>query len=63
MKYRDEWDLSTIPDDRLKSEWASRSARKRKSYTGGLLWAKHNPDCRNCRCQRCTNERSHSTAL
>jgi hypothetical protein len=29
------FDMSTVPDQVLRSEWARRNARKRKNYTGG----------------------------
>ena len=29
MRYRDTWDLTSIPEDKLKSEWARRNALKR----------------------------------
>lgn len=29
MKYRDTWDLASIPEDKLKSEWARRNALKK----------------------------------
>lgn len=56
-EYSPAWDLSTIPDDALRSEWASRNARKRKTYTGGIYWAKHNPDWPGCRCVDCIRRR------
>ena len=45
--------LSTIPDDVLFSEWQRRKARKRTSYSGGAVWAKHNPNTARCRCAAC----------
>lgn len=35
MKYSPKWDLSTIPDDKLKSERARRNSAKRLKPTGG----------------------------
>lgn len=35
MNYRATWDLSTIPDSALKSEWARRSVAKRTTHAGG----------------------------
>ena len=55
--YSDTFDMSSVPDDVLRSEWARRNARKRSSYTGGVVWAKHNPDFNGCRCQRCIDKR------
>jgi len=57
------FDMSTIPDDILASEWARRQARKRKSYTGGATWAKHNPDTARCRCAECNEDRTKRKAL
>jgi hypothetical protein len=54
-------DPATIPDVVIASEHGKRNARKRKSYTGGLLWAKHNPDVSYCRCKRCTARRAKSS--
>jgi hypothetical protein len=48
MNYSDKWDLSTIPHDRFKSEWARRNATKPRANRCG-----HNPeqpeDCALCR--------------
>ena len=35
MKFRPEWDLATITDDALKSEWARRNQAKRVTRSGG----------------------------
>ena len=55
-------DPATIPDEVIVSENARRNARKRKSYTGGVEWAKHNPNVSNCRCRRCNKRRAKETA-
>lgn len=34
-KYTNCWDMSSIPDDVLKSEWARRNSAKRKKRAGG----------------------------
>jgi hypothetical protein len=60
LSWSAEWDLSSVPDDVLQSEMSRRNARKRKSYTGGVLWAKHNPDTKRCRCARCTKKRERA---
>ena len=57
-RWTDQIDPATIPDSVITSENAKRNARKRKSYTGGVVWAKHNPDVNNCRCQRCNTNRT-----
>lgn len=57
-EYSDTFDMSTIPDDVLRSEWARRNARKRASYTGGVVWAKHNPAVAYCRCAQCIAKRA-----
>jgi len=55
--WTESFDMASIPDDVLKSEWARRNARKRASYTGGQLWKKHNPDTPRCRCAACSARR------
>jgi hypothetical protein len=50
--------MSSIPDGALKSEWARRSAAKRKSRSGGKIWGSHNPATPRCRCARCIRARS-----
>jgi hypothetical protein len=57
-KWTNDLDMTTIPDEVLKSEWASRCARKRKSYTGGIIWAKHNAKHPGCRCAKCIAKRA-----
>ena len=60
MKLRpwtDQIDPATIPDAVIASENAKRNARKRRSYTGGAVWAAHNPNVSNCRCKRCNARR------
>jgi hypothetical protein len=42
-----------VPDNILRNEWARRNARKRKTYTGGVYWNKHNPTTNKCRCVKC----------
>lgn len=54
--------LASIPDELLLSEAQRRRARKRASYTGGAVWAQHNPDANNCRCQRCITKRAKAKA-
>jgi len=60
--YNENWDLGTIPEDALKSEWARRNAKKRKSYTGGIYWAKHKPKWPGCRCHKCMDRRAKENA-
>jgi hypothetical protein len=45
-RYRDSWDLTTIPDEKLKSEWARRNGAK----TRGLTPCPHefDPKCPKC---------------
>ena len=50
-------DPATIPDEVIVRERARRNALKRKTYTGGVVWARHNPDVPGCRCQRCIHRR------
>jgi hypothetical protein len=57
-KWDDRIDPATIPDEVIVSENARRNARKRQSYTGGGVWAKHNPDVANCRCKACNTRRA-----
>lgn len=56
--WTDKIDPATIPDAVIASEHGKRNARKRKSYTGGAVWAKHNPEVANCRCARCNARRA-----
>lgn len=65
MKLRpwtDRIDPATIPDQVIVSEHARRNARKRHSYTGGIVWAKHNPNVKNCRCANCIARRAREAA-
>jgi hypothetical protein len=58
IPWHDQIDPATIPDEVIVSENARRNARKRKSYTGGAVWAKHNSTVKNCRCKRCAARRA-----
>lgn len=49
--------LASIPDDVLLSEAQRRRAHKRRTYTGGVYWRKHNPAVANCRCLKCMKRR------
>jgi hypothetical protein len=52
-------DPATIPDAVILRERARRNGLKpRKGYTGGLYWAKHNPDVAGCRCRECMARRA-----
>jgi hypothetical protein len=55
-------DPATIPDHVLASERGRRNAIKRKSYSGGLVWANHNPHLNNCRCIHCNARRARSSS-
>lgn len=55
-------DPATIPDEVLLRERARRNASKRRSYTGGVVWAKHNPNAPGCRCQKCIDRRAKEAA-
>lgn len=57
-KWTDNVDPATIPDAVIASEHGKRNARKRQSYTGGAVWAKHNSKAKNCRCNRCNARRA-----
>lgn len=46
MKWRPDWDLSTIPDALLKSEYKRRLSLSRRSFRGGR---KPSCDCGECR--------------
>jgi hypothetical protein len=50
-------DMSTIPDQILYAEVGRRRGAQRKSYTGGVIWKKHNAQVNNCRCERCMKKR------
>jgi hypothetical protein len=47
-----------LTDAEVKALWAARNGSLRKSYTGGVVWKKHNPNTSRCRCARCTKRRS-----
>jgi hypothetical protein len=53
--------LDTIPKDLLLSYLQAQRARKRKTYTGGVFWKKHNPAVANCRCAKCMNRRAKTS--
>jgi hypothetical protein len=50
-------DPATIPDEVIKTERGRRNAAKRKTYSGGVYWAEHNPDVPGCRCVACIRRR------
>lgn len=56
--WSDKIDPASIPDDVITSENGRRNARKRRSYSGGVAWAEHNPNVKNCRCKRCGARRA-----
>lgn len=53
--------MGTVPDPVLRSEWARRNGRKRKTYTGGVVWGKHNKKHAGCRCAACIDKRKKET--
>ena len=55
--WTESFDMSSIPEAVLKSEWARRSVAKRHSYTGGVFWKKHNAETPRCRCRECMEAR------
>jgi hypothetical protein len=57
------FDMSSIPDDVFQSERSRRIAKLRHSYTGGIYWAKHNPDTNKCRCVKCMARREQERAM
>jgi hypothetical protein len=57
-----DFDISSVPDDVLFSEAGRRNALKRKSYTGGVVWARHNPAVAGCRCAKCIRRRARAAA-
>jgi hypothetical protein len=60
--WNDNIDPSTIPDEVLKRERAKRNAAKRTTYSGGVIWAEHNPVTPRCRCQQCMDRREAERA-
>ena len=56
------FDMSSIPDKIFMSERARRNARKRRSYTGGVVWGEHNPETTRCRCMTCIAARAERHA-
>jgi hypothetical protein len=57
-QWTEDFDMTSIPDTALRSEWGRRNGLKRQSYTGGIYWKKHNPNTSRCRCQRCMAKRA-----
>lgn len=57
MQWQPEIDPATIPDEVLLRERARRNAHKRKTYSGGVVWRKHNPNTNRCRCVECSKKR------
>lgn len=49
MKWRPEWDLSTIPDSLLKSEWKRRLSLSRRTFSGGRKPSCDCGQCKTCR--------------
>lgn len=49
MKWRESWDLASIPDDLLKAEWARRNSLRRKVKRGGKAPSCGCGECRKCR--------------
>lgn len=49
MEYNAKWDLSTIPDSILRSEWGRRNAGKRKTKKGGYIASCTCGKCRTCK--------------
>jgi len=60
--WTDTIDPASIPYEVLASELARRNAARRKTYTGGVYWAKHNPETPRCRCKRCMDKRAAAEA-
>jgi hypothetical protein len=54
----EEWTEITaqMPDDVLRSAWASRNSRRRQNCVGGKVWGKHSETNR-CRCKACNAKR------
>lgn len=61
-KWTEAFDMSSIPDDVFRSEHSRRAAKKRRTYTGGVLWSRHNPAVAACRCADCTQTRAITRA-
>ena len=59
--WADNIDPTTIPDEVLLRERARRNGAKRKSYTGGVVWASHNADVPGCRCAACIERREKAS--
>ena len=54
--------LAEATDEELFAEVQRRRAGKRKTYSGGVVWAKHNPDYVGCRCAKCIKARAKRDA-
>jgi hypothetical protein len=62
-RWTDDIDPATIPDEVLMTESGRRNALKRKSYTVGIPWAKHNSKVPGCRCKKCCSKREKKAGV
>jgi hypothetical protein len=53
--------LERVPYEAILSLRGRKNVAKRTSYTGGVYWAKHNPDTKRCRCRKCMKKRERAT--
>jgi hypothetical protein len=60
MKFKETWDLSTIPEPIFKSEWARRNSTKRKSI--GREGGRPRSDEPRCACGEMTLKRAIARA-
>jgi hypothetical protein len=49
--------LERVPYEAILSLRGRKNVAKRTTYTGGIYWAKHNPDTKRCRCLKCMKKR------
>jgi hypothetical protein len=49
--------LERVPYEAILSLRGRKNVAKRTTYTGGIYWAKHNPDTKRCRCRMCMKKR------
>jgi hypothetical protein len=52
--------LERVPYEAILSLRGRKNVAKRTTYTGGIYWAKHNPDTKRCRCRKCMRRRERS---
>lgn len=52
-----DFDMDSIPMDIFWSHVQRVRANMRTTYSGGVVWGKHNPNTSRCRCKACNKRR------